>query len=118
MLFGLLAPLLVLVVAFGIDATAWHRDGLHLQHLADRAATSAGPLWAGGDRRQALAVAAALVAADGDEVRLDHAGAASDATPDAIEIVVSSQQRHLLAGLFADSRQRARAVAIKHRRIG
>jgi uncharacterized membrane protein len=117
LLFGLLAPLLVLAVAFGIDATGWYRDALHLQGLADRAATSAGPLWASGDRQQALAVAAALVAADGGDVHLDHAGPAPGAPTNAIAIILSSRQHHLLARLFAASRQRARAVAIGTRRI-
>lgn len=115
-LFGLLAPLLVLAVAFGIDVTGGYRDALHLQGLADRAATSAGPLWAAGDAKHAMAVAAAIVAADGD-VRLDQAGAAPD-RQDAIEIVVSCRQRHLLSGLFIATRQSARAVAVKSRRIG
>jgi uncharacterized membrane protein len=117
LLFGLLAPVLVLVVALGIDATRRTRDALHLQGLADRVATSAGPLWAAGAQQQAVAVAAAIVAADGADVQLDHAGTAPDAPANAIAITVSSRQHHLLAGLFVTSRQRARAVAIGTRRI-
>ena len=49
LLFALLAPLLLLAVAFGSDVPSWYRDALHLQGLADRAALSAGPLWADGD---------------------------------------------------------------------
>lgn len=114
---GLLLPVLVLTVAFGIDVTGWHRDALHLQGLADRAATSAGPLWAAGNHDEAIAVAAALVRADEGNIRLDHAGAGKNTPPEAIEIIVSCNQRHLLGGLFPASRQSARAVAIKTRRI-
>jgi uncharacterized membrane protein len=118
LLFGLLAPVLVLVVALGIDATGRTRDALHLQGLADRVATSAGPLWAAGAQQQAVAVAAALVAADGSDARLDHAGPVEGGAADALEIIVSHPEQHVLAGLFAPGRQRARAVAVKTRRVG
>jgi uncharacterized membrane protein len=118
LLFGLLAPLLVLVVALGIDATGRTRDALHVQGLADRVATSAGPLWAAGARQQAEAVAVALVAADGSDTRLDHIGPAPSGGADALEIIVSRPERHVLAALVAPGRHRARAVAVKTRRVG
>ncbi|MBC7520043.1 MAG: hypothetical protein H7268_02955, partial [Sandarakinorhabdus sp.] len=76
-LFGLLAPLIILAVAFGIDVTAWYRDALHLQGLADRAAASAGPLWRDGDRAGAPAVVAALVGADAMDVQIERVGSAT-----------------------------------------
>jgi uncharacterized membrane protein len=120
-LFGLLAPLIILAVAFGIDVTGWYRDALHLQHLADRAAASAGPLWRSGDRAGAAAVAEALVAADAPDVRIEHIGAATGGRwagdKSALEVAVSGDQAHLLVGLFAASRQSARAVAIDSRLV-
>ena len=123
MLFGLLAPLLILAVAFGIDVTAWYRDALHLQGLADRAAQSAGPLWHDGDRAGAAAVVAALVAADDVTASLDYAGNPRSGrwagNRQAIEIIVSGRQQHLLAGLYVDDddRQAARAVALAGRLV-
>lgn len=115
-MFGLLAPLLVLAVAFGVDVPAWYRDALHLQALADRAALSAAPLWVDGDRRAAIAVATALVAADG--ATLDHAGADRAGRNAGFEVAVSSRKRHLLATLpLGDERQEARAVAVADRLI-
>ncbi|MBC7504640.1 MAG: hypothetical protein H7267_02760 [Sandarakinorhabdus sp.] len=116
-MFGLLAPLLVLTAAFGIDVTAWYRDAQHLQGLADRTAVSAGPLWSSGDRAEALEVVAALVEVDGQAVVIDHAGAVKSgqwaSRRDAFEITLSGRQQYLLAGLFGPSRQTAHAVAIK-----
>ena len=115
LLFALLAPLLLLAVAFGSDVPAWYRDALHLQALADRAALSAGPLWADGRHREAVAVAEALVAADG--ARLDHAGADRGGSK-GIEVAVSSDRAHLLASLpLGRDRQEARAVAIGRRLV-
>jgi uncharacterized membrane protein len=109
LLFALLAPLLLLAVAFGSDVPAWYRDALHLQALADRAALSAGPLWAEGAQHEAIAVAEALVAADG--ARLDHAGADRGGGK-GFEVAVSSARAHLLASLpLGRDRQEARAVA-------
>jgi hypothetical protein len=120
-MFALLAPLLVLTIAFGIDVTGWYRDAQHLQGLADRVAASAGPLWRAGEHDAALAVAQALVGRDGQATALDHAGAVSQGAwsgnADAFEIVLSSNQQHLLAGLFAPSRQGARAVALDARLV-
>lgn len=120
-MFGLLAPLLVLTIAFGIDVTAWYRDAQHLQGLADRTAVSAAPLWSSGDRAGALDVAAALVAVDGQAIIIDHAGAVQAGQwagrHDAFEITISGHQQHLLAGLFAPSRQAAHAVAIRDRLV-
>ena len=110
LLFALLAPLLLLAVAFGIDVPSWYRDALHLQGLADRAALSAGPLWAEGQHKSAVAVAEALVAADG--VTLDHAGA-DRAGGKGFEVAVSNRKAHLLASLpLGDERQQAHAVAV------
>lgn len=115
LLFGLLSPLLLLAVAFGSDVPSWYRDALHLQALADRAARSAGPLWAQGERRQAVAVAAALVALDG--ARLDHAGTARGGGK-GFEVAISSDRTHLLASLaLGDARQEARAVAVGGRLV-
>lgn len=120
-LFGLLAPVLILGVAFAIDVTAWYRDALHLQQLADRAAASAGPYWHDGDRDAAAAVATAVADVDELEVRIDRLAnpAAGRWARDrrALEIVVSSDQQHLLAGLFAASRQSAGAVAFDDRLV-
>lgn len=121
LLFGLLAPLLVAAVAFGIDVTAWYRDALRLQGLADRAALSAGPLWAAGDTASAVAVASALVAADG-AATLDHAGtprgSAGDRRRGVIEVAVSSPKSHLLANIpLGSERQSARALALGTRLI-
>lgn len=120
-LFGLLAPLLVLGIAFGIDVTAWYRDALHLQHLADRAAASAGPLWRTGDREAAVAVVAALVDGDALNVEIESVGAATSGrwrgNREAFEVGISADQQHLLAGLFAHSRQSARAVAVDSRLV-
>lgn len=120
-LFGLLAPIFVLTVAFGVDTTAWYRDALHLQGLADRTAVSAAPLWRAGDRAGALAVAKALVVTDAAGVTLDHAGAVTSgpwsARRDSFEVVLSRRQQHLLAGLFAPGRQSARAVAVETRLV-
>lgn len=115
LLFGLLAPLLLLAVAFGSDVPAWYRDALHLQALADRAALSAGPLWAEGGHRQAVAVAEALVALDG--ARLDHAGVDRGGAK-GFEVAVSGERAHLLASLpLGDARQEARAVAVGARLV-
>lgn len=115
LLFALLAPLLLLAVAFGSDVPAWYRDALHLQALADRAALSAGPLWAEGERRDAIAVAEALVALDG--ARLDHAGAERGGGK-GFEVAVSSDRAHLLASLpLGSERQEARAVAVGGRLV-
>jgi Flp pilus assembly protein TadG len=120
-MFGLLAPLLVLTAAFGIDVTAWYRDAQHLQGLADRTAASAAPLWSSGDRAAALEVAAALVAVDGPGVVIDHAGAVTAGRwagqRDAFSITLSARQQHLLAGLFEPDRQTAHAVAIKNQLV-
>lgn len=123
MLFGLLAPLLILAVAFGIDVTGWYRDALHLQGLADRAAQSAGPLWRDGNRAGAAAVVAALVAEDDMVVLLDYAGPPRAGrwagNRQAIEIIVSSRQQHALAGLYVDDddRQAARAISLAERLV-
>ena len=70
-LFGLIAPLLVLAVAFGIEVTGGYRDALALQGLADRVAVSAGPLWQAGDRSGAMQLARALAG----DVTIDRQGA-------------------------------------------
>jgi uncharacterized membrane protein len=115
LLFALLAPLLLLAVAFGIDVPAWYRDALHLQGLADRAALSAAPLWAEGQHKPAIAVAEALVAADG--ATLDHAGA-DRAGGRGFEVAVSSRKAHLLASLpLGEERQQAHAVAVGRRLV-
>ena len=108
-MFVLLAPVLLLAIGFGIDATAAYRDSLHLQRLADRAALSAAPLLTGRDRAAPHAVAAALVAADDGGVWLDYAGP----TPgDGIEVIVSSDRSHPIAALVPGGpRNWARAVA-------
>jgi uncharacterized membrane protein len=114
-LFGLLAPLVILAVAFGIDVTAWYRDALHLQGLADRVAASAGPLWRDGDRAGAAAVVTALVGADAMDVRIERLGSATGGRwagdKAALEVAISCNQAHFLAGMFDASRQSARAVA-------
>ncbi len=114
-LFGLLAPVLLAAVAFAIDVTAWYRDAVHLQGLADRAAVSAAPLWSRGERAGAVAVARALVA--DDSARLDFAGAVRQGrwvgTRDAMEVAVSGRKSHVFAVIaLGDERQRARAVAM------
>lgn len=110
-MFGLLAPLLIAAVAFGIDVTAWYRDALHLQALADRAALSAAPVWRRGDREGAVAVARALVEADDAGARLEFAGPVG-AGGAAFAVAVSSPKAHLLAALAVrGDRQGARAVA-------
>jgi hypothetical protein len=115
LLFGLLAPLLVLAVAFGVDVPGWYRDALRLQGLADRAALSAGPAWAEGDHKGAVAVATAIVALDG--ATLDHAGADRGGTK-GFEIAVSSRKSHLLANVpLGSERQEARAVAVGARLV-
>jgi uncharacterized membrane protein len=115
LLFALVAPLLLLAVAFGVDVPSWYRDVLHLQSLADRAALSAGPLWAEGDRKAAIAVAEALVAADG--ATLDHAGA-DRAGGKGFEVAVSNRKAHLLASLpLGEERQQAHAVAVGARLV-
>jgi uncharacterized membrane protein len=120
-LFGLLAPLIILGVAFGIDVTAWYRDALHLQGLADRAAASAGPLWHDGDREGAVAVVVALVEDDELDVEVESLGAVTSGRwrgyREAFEVGISADQQHLLAGLFAQSRQSARAVALDARLV-
>lgn len=109
-LFGLLAPLLVLAVAFGIDVTGWYRDALHLQGVADRAAISAGPLWLAGDTGGARAIAAAIVADDGGDTTLESSGS-PPANPRAFAVAVSCPKQHLLVGLVAPGRYTAWAVA-------
>jgi uncharacterized membrane protein len=104
LLFGLLAPLLVLVVALGIDATRWYRDSLHLQALADRAAISAGPLWKAGNPAAARETAAALVAADASDAQIDHQGGDKSYV-----ITLSSPAHYLLTGLFVLDRHHAQA---------
>jgi Flp pilus assembly protein TadG len=105
LLFALLAPLLVLVVAFGIDVTTAYRDALHLQALADRAAISAGPLALAGDKAGARAVAAALITTDG---RAELVTAQGDKR---FEVTLASPAHHLLAGLIDSPPHTARAVA-------
>ena len=116
-MFGLLLPVLVIAVAFGVDTTSWYRDAQHLQAVADRVAASAGPLWQKGDHGGAMAVSQALAV----DVDLDHAGAAIDgrwaARRDALQIVVSCKKRHLLAGFFTPGRQSAQAVALGSRLV-
>jgi hypothetical protein len=116
-LFGLLLPVLVLAVAFGIDVAGWYRDALQLQGIADRVAMSAGPLWRTGDRAGALQIAGTLAA----DVTIDHVGRVSSgkraAQADAFEIIVSSPQHHMLAGLVASQSQSARAVAIGYQLV-
>lgn len=112
-MFGLLAPLLVLLVAAGIDATRWYRDALHLQALADRAAISAGPLWRAGNLAAARETAAALVAADGSDARIDGQGGTT-----AYHISLSSPAHHLLTGLFILRRHQAAASADGRRLTG
>jgi Flp pilus assembly protein TadG len=115
LLFALLAPLLLLAIAFGIDVPSWYRDALHLQGLADRAALSAGPLWADGQHKAAVAVAEALVAADG--ATLDHAGA-DRAGGKGFEVAVSNRKAHLLASLpLGEERQQAHAVVMGRRLV-
>lgn len=115
LLFGLVAPLLVLAVAFGVDVPGWYRDALHLQGLADRATLSAGPAWADGDRMGAVAIAKAIVALDG--AMLDHAGADRGSSK-GFEIAVSSRKAHLLATVpLGSERQEARAVAMGGRLV-
>jgi Flp pilus assembly protein TadG len=104
-LFGLLAPLLVLAVAFGVDVTASYRDALHLQALADRAALSGGPLALAGDNAGARAVAKAIVEADGT-ANLDRADGDKR-----FEVSLSRPARHLLAGLVTTAPHTAHAVA-------
>lgn len=114
-MFGLVAPVLVAAAAFAIDVTAWHRDALHLQGLADRAAVSAAPLWARGDRAGAVAVAAALVAVDGHGAALEYGGAVRSGrwrgAQGTLEIVVSSRKQRVFAVMLGNERQGARAVA-------
>lgn len=120
-MFGLLAPLLIAAVAFGIDVTAWYRDALHLQGLADRAALSAAPLWGAGDRAGAVAVAAALVDEDDGGARLEFAGGVRDGRGAGLragfEVTVSSAKLHLLGAMAAGDRQGARAVAMADGRM-
>ena len=115
MMFGLLAPILILAVAFGIDVTCWYRNALHLQGVADRAAVSAGPLWQGGDRQGAIRVATALAG----DVTLDRVDAAPDSDRAGrgagVEVIVSCRKRRLLANLWAPGRQTPRAVAVGSR---
>ena len=143
-LFGLIAPLLVLAVAFGIEVTGGYRDALALQGLADRVAVSAGPLWHAGDRSGAMQLARALAgdvtidrqgAVDagsdtgkkagkygdkhGDRHADKHAdkGAAKNAgRDDAYEIIVS-QRKRVFFGLIGSGRGTARAVAVGARRV-
>jgi Flp pilus assembly protein TadG len=105
LLFALLAPLLVLAVAFGIDVTAAYRDALHLQALADRAALSGGPLALTGDPAGARAVAEAIVTADG-AAHLDKAEGSKR-----FEVTLSSPAHHLLAGLATTAPYTAHAIA-------
>lgn len=111
LLFGLLAPLLLLAVAFGVDVTTAYRDALHLQALADRAAQSGGPLALAGDSAGARAVAIAIIAADGS-AHLDAADGSKR-----FEVTVSSPAHHLLAGLITTTPHSARAVAIGARLV-
>jgi uncharacterized membrane protein len=115
-MFGLLAPLLILAVAFGIDVTAAYRNALHLQALADRAALSAGPLWQAGETASARAVAAALVAADSAEVRIvsmsnEHDKFGQKGAADIFEITLASPEYHLLADLVMPGDHFAHASA-------
>ena len=106
LLFGLLAPLLVLIVALGIDGTRWYRDALHVQALADRVAISAGPLWQAGQAAAARETALALVAADGSGAQIDwHGGIKS------YQVQLSSPAHHLLTGLYIADRHKAQAAA-------
>ena len=120
---ALLAPLLLVAVAFGIDVSGWYRDSLHLQALADRAALSAGPAFAAGDRSAALAIAAAVIENDDVAARIDAAGVPRSGRRQgqirAFEIIVSSQAQHLVAGLYAgqSTRLSARAVVVQARRV-
>lgn len=119
--FALLAPVLLLAATAAMDRIGEARETLQLQGLADRAAISAGPLWADGQRDRAIALATALVAIDGDGARLDHAGQVRDGrwakTSEAIEISVSGQGHRFLADILGSDRPSARAVAIKTRRV-
>ena len=119
--FALLAPVLLLAATVAMDRIGEAREILELQGLADRAAISAGPLWAEGQRERAIAIAAALVAIDGGGARLDHAGTARHGrwakTPEAIEISVSRQRRRFVSDILGSGRPSARAVAIKTRRV-
>ena len=123
MLTALLAPLLLVTVAFGIDVSGRYRDALHLQALADRAALSAGPAFAAGDRNAALVIAAAVIDNDDVVARIDTAGVPRSGRHQgqsrAIEIIVSSEARHLVAGLYAgqSTRMSARAVVVQARRV-
>lgn len=120
---ALLAPLLLVAVAFGIDVSGWYRDSLHLQALADRAALSAGPAFAAGDRSAAFAIAEAVIENDDVAARIDAAGVPRSGRwqgqPRAIEIIVSSEAQHLFAGLYAgqSTRLSARAVVLQARRV-
>lgn len=120
---ALLAPLLLVAVAFGIDVSGWYRDSLHLQALADRAALSAGPVFAAGDRSAAYDIAEAVVENDDVTARIDAAGVPRSGPyqgqPRAIEIIVSSDAQHLVAGLYAgqSTRLSARAVVLQARRV-
>lgn len=123
MLTALLAPLLLVAVAFGIDVSGWYRDSLHLQALADRAALSAGPAFAAGDRGGAIAIAEAVVDQDDAPARIDAAGVPRSGRwqgqARAIEVIVSSEAHHLVAGLYAgqSTRLSARAVVLQARRV-
>lgn len=123
MLTALLAPLLLVAVAFGIDVTGWYRNSLHLQALADRAALSAGPAFAAGDRGAAYAIAEAVVDNDDVAARVDAAGVPRSGRwqghARAFEIIVSSEAHHLVAGLYAgqSTRLSARAVVLQAKRV-
>lgn len=106
LLFGLLAPLMILIVVLGIDATRWYRDALHLQALADRVAISAGPLWQAGQAAVARETALALVAADGSGARIDWQGGTKS-----YEVHLGSPAHHLLTGLYSADRHTAQAAA-------
>ena len=117
MMVGLLAPILVLAAAFGIDVICWYGEALHLQGVADRAAVSAGPLWQGGDQNGAIRVANVLAG----DVTLDRIDAAAGGERagrrGGVEVIVSCRKRRLLANLWAPGRQTARAVAVGSRLV-
>lgn len=93
---GLLAPLLVLAVAFGIDVTTAHRNALRFQTLTDWAASSGGPLALAGDTAGARAVAEAIVRADGSK---------------RFEFTLAGPAHHLLADLITNAPHSVHAVA-------
>jgi Flp pilus assembly protein TadG len=100
---ALLAPRLLIAVAFSIDVTGWYRDSLRLQTLADRVALTAGPAFAAGNRGAAFEIAQAVVNNDDVAARIDAAGVPRSrrwqGQARAFEIIVSSEAHYLVAGL-------------------